>query len=150
MMNRCSRRGIDLGFVAVLMGGGGLLVAETATPAATGQLTFEKDIRPILKANCFQCHGEGEKLKGDLDVRLRHFIAKGGESGAALVPGKPEQSLLFKQVRDGEMPKGDKKLTKQQTELIRQWIAAGAKTARPEPKELGRSEERRVGKECRS
>ncbi|MBI3880432.1 MAG: PSD1 domain-containing protein [Verrucomicrobia bacterium] len=109
-----------------------------AQAALKSSLTYERDIRPILKANCFQCHGEGEKLKGDLDVRLRHLIAKGGEHGAAIVAGKPEKSLLFTQVRDGEMPKADKKLTKAEIETIRQWIASGAKTARPEPKELGK------------
>ena len=118
-----------------------VLLATVAANAATkspSALTYERDIRPILKANCFQCHGEGEKLKGELDVRLRHLIAKGGENGPALVAGKPEKSLLFTQVRDGEMPKSDKKLTKAEIETIRQWIASGAKTARPEPKELGK------------
>jgi len=123
---------------------GGALIAlplagfgATKSPL-TSAPTYERDIRPILKANCFQCHGEGEKLKGDLDLRLRHLIAKGGENGPALVAGKPDKSLLFTQVRDSEMPKGEKKLTKEQVELIRQWIATGAKTARPEPKELGK------------
>ncbi len=111
-------------------------MAFDASAASKSAITYEKDIRPILKANCFQCHGEGEKLKGDLDVRLRHLIAKGGENGPAIVEGKPEKSLLFTQLRDGEMPKGDKKLPKEQVELIRQWIASGAKTARPEPKAI--------------
>ncbi|PHX94851.1 MAG: hypothetical protein CK546_05615 [Pedosphaera sp.] len=102
-------------------------------PVASGPLTFEKDIRPILKANCFTCHGEGEKLKGGLDARLRHLLAKGGEHGAAIIPGKPEKSPLFTLVRDGEMPKSEKKLSKEQVEVIRQWIAGGAKVARTEP-----------------
>ena len=44
-------------------------------PVASGPLTFEKDIRPILKANCFHCHGEDGKTKGGLDARLRHLLA---------------------------------------------------------------------------
>jgi uncharacterized protein DUF1553/uncharacterized protein DUF1549/cytochrome c len=99
--------------------------------------TFEKDIRPILKAHCFECHGEGEKLKGGLDVRLRRLILKGGDDGPVIVPGKPEKSLLFKLVHSGEMPKREKKLTREQVALIKEWIAAGAKTARPEPNEPG-------------
>src|SRR2546428_4059612 len=99
---------------------------------------FEKDIRPILKSHCFECHGEGEKLKGGLDLRLRRLILKGGDDGTVIVPGKPGQSLLFKLVHSGEMPKRDKKLTREQVALIKQWIAAGAKTARPEPAELGK------------
>ncbi len=110
-------------------------------PAPPGPLTFEKDIRPILKANCFTCHGEEGKLKSGLDVRLRHLIVKGGEKGPAIVPGKPEQSRLFMFVRDGEMPKVETKLTKAQVELIRQWIAGGAKVARAEPATPGAADE---------
>src|SRR5438045_1679091 len=91
---------------------------------------FEKDIRPILKAHCFDCHGEGEKLRGGLDLRLRRLMLKGGEDGPVIVPGKPEKSLLFKMVHSGEMPKRDKKLTREEVALIKQWIAGGAKAAR--------------------
>ncbi|MBI3876545.1 MAG: DUF1549 domain-containing protein, partial [Verrucomicrobia bacterium] len=105
--------------------------------ASKGAPTYESDIRPILKANCFQCHGEGEKLKGGLDVRLRRLIAKGGESGPAIVPGKADKSQLFKMVNEGEMPKGKKKLAPEQIALIGKWIASGAKTEKPEPVELG-------------
>jgi len=111
-------------------------LAAAPSPAAKGTPTYEADIRPILKANCFQCHGEGEKLKGGLDLRLRKLIAKGGESGAAIVPGKPDKSLLFKQVASGEMPRAEKKLTPEQVALIGRWIAAGAKTEKPEPAQL--------------
>src|SRR6266498_1707909 len=100
--------------------------------------TFEKDIRPILKAHCFECHGEGEKLKGGLDLRLRRLLLRGGDDGPVIVPGQPDRSLLFKLVHSGEMPKRDKNLTREQVALIRQWIATGAKTARPEPAELAK------------
>src|SRR5205814_2075922 len=50
-----------------------------AEPAAR----FETDVWPILKAHCFQCHGEDEKPKGGLDLRLARLILAGGESGAA-------------------------------------------------------------------
>ena len=82
--------------------------------------TFEKDIRPILKAHCFDCHGEGEKLNGGLDLRLQRLMLKGGEDGPVIVPGKPDRSLLFKLVHSGEMPKRDKKLTREQVALIKQ------------------------------
>src|SRR6266542_5222522 len=101
-------------------------------------ITFEKHIRPILKANCFDCHGEGEKLKGDLDLRLRRLMVKGGESGPAIEPGHSEKSLLYQKVVEGEMPKREKKLTAQEIETIRRWIAAGAKTAHDEPVEPGK------------
>ena len=49
------------------------------------------------------------------------------------MPGRPEESLLWQRVESEEMPKGEKKLNAQQKETLRQWIAQGAKTARPEP-----------------
>ncbi len=126
----------------ILLAATSLTAATANKPAATGPLTFEKDIRPILKANCFHCHGEDGKTKGGLDARLRHLLAKGGEHGTAIVPGKPEKSSLFTMVRDGEMPKGEgKKLAKEQVEIIRQWIAGGAKVARAEPAKPGAADE---------
>src|SRR6266446_896638 len=114
------------------------LLFASAPVIAAAPPTFEKDIRPILKAHCFECHGEGEKLRGGLDLRLRRLILRGGDDGPVIVPGKPDRSLLFKLVHSGEMPKRDKKLTHEQVALIKEWIASGAKTARPEPAMLGR------------
>src|SRR6266516_4898941 len=116
---------------------GWLLLAFPPVLAAAPP-TFEKDIRPIFKVHCFECHGEGEKLKGGLDLRLRRLMLQGGDDGPVIVPGKPNRSPLFKLVHSGEMPKRDKKLTREQVALIQQWIATGAKTARPEPAELGK------------
>src|SRR5688572_31262615 len=98
--------------------------------------TFEKDIRPLLKAHCFDCHGEGEKLKGGVDLRLRRLMVSGGDNGPVLVPGKPEKSLLFTMVHSGEMPRREKKLSAEQIALIKKWIATGANVARPEPAEI--------------
>ena len=112
------------------------LIGTTSLFAAP-PLTFEKDIRPILKAHCFDCHGEGEKLKGGLDLRLRRLMLQGGDDGPVIVPGKPEKSALFKAIDSGEMPKREKKLTRDQVAQIKKWIDSGAKTARPEPDELG-------------
>jgi hypothetical protein len=97
-------------------------------------VTFEKHVRPILKAACFQCHGEEDKPKGKLDVRLPSLMTKGGKSGPAVVPGKPDESLLVERIEADEMPEGPKKLTREQKAVIRKWVAGGAKTARPEPK----------------
>ena len=51
-------------------------------------LTFEEDVRPILKAHCFHCHGEDGSTKGRLDVRLRRLLLKGGQHGPAIAPGQ--------------------------------------------------------------
>src|SRR5258705_13311804 len=103
----------------------GSLVFGSPSAFAAPSPTFEKDIRPILKAHCFDCHGEGEKLKGGLDLRLRRLMLKGGEDGPVVVPGKPEKSPLYKMVQSREMPRRDKKLSGNEIELIKQWIAAG-------------------------
>jgi hypothetical protein len=99
---------------------------------------FEKDVRQIFKTHCFSCHGEGDELEGGLDLRLRRLMVKGGESGPAITPGEPGKSLLLERLRDGEMPPDDKNpLTAAQIAVISRWIDTGAKTVRPEPKEIG-------------
>ena len=115
----------------------GLMVLATAANAdEPSKLTFERDIRPILKANCFRCHGgEGESEAG-LDLRLRRLMTTGGDSGEAIVPGQRGESLLFARIESGEMPPSDRKLTPEEIARIGQWIDAGAPTARPEPESL--------------
>src|SRR5262245_11649882 len=97
---RClmSRLACCLLIVPVLCANAVRAAEKPATPI------FEEQVRPILRAYCFDCHGEGEKLKADLDVRLNRLILKGGKSGPAVTPGKPESSLLYQRVRAAEMP----------------------------------------------
>ncbi len=117
---------IGLAFLVVTTGG------QAASPDS---ITYEQHVRPILKANCFQCHGEGAELQGKLDLRLRRLVLTGGESGAAVVPGDPEHSPLWSRVRDAEMPPAEveKKLTPAEGDILRRWIATGAKMLRDEP-----------------
>src|SRR4051812_49279830 len=88
------------------------IAARAADENSKGIDFFEKNIRPVLVAKCYQCHSASSKeLKGELRLDTKEGIRKGGESGAALVPGKPEESLLVKALRyeDGlEMPPKDK------------------------------------------
>lgn len=114
-----------------------LSLATLAQGAAEPSLTFEKHIRPILKAQCFHCHGEEGEMKGGLDVRLVRYMLKGGKEGPAVVPGKAVESHLLTMVKNGEMPKGKAKLKVEEIALIERWIVEGAKTARPEPEKLG-------------
>ena len=104
-------------------------------PAAA--LSFEKDARPIFKAFCFDCHGAEAEHKGGLDLRLRRLIAKGGETGPAIVPGDAAKSLLIEKLRAGEMPPSEKKVPPEQIAKIEAWIAAGAATLHDEPAEIG-------------
>jgi len=103
------------------------LAAATSTHGADAVLTFEKHVRPIVKAHCTHCHGEEEKPKGDVDLRLRRFMDK------LITPGDPARSKLVEVIRSGEMPEEGKPLTAEQLAVIEQWIAQGAKTAKAEP-----------------
>ncbi|MFO0889084.1 MAG: PSD1 and planctomycete cytochrome C domain-containing protein [Isosphaeraceae bacterium] len=113
-----------------------LALAPLRSSAADERLTFENDVRPILKAYCLDCHGGEAHPKGKLDLRLRRFAERGGESGPAVVPGKPQESYLLERLQAGEMPPGEKKVPAGQIAVIERWIAQGAPTLRPEPERL--------------
>ena len=108
---------------------------QTSVPSA---LTYERDVRPILKAMCFHCHGEEPELAGGLDVRLVRLLVAGGDSGAALKHGDVAASLVWQRIESDEMPEGSKKLAAKEKRIIRSWIEQGARTARTEP-ENGKS-----------
>src|SRR5689334_21875896 len=80
------------------------------TLRAEEPLTFERHVRPILRTHCFQCHGEEEKPKGHLDLRLVRLMKHGGDSGEAIVPGHHDESLLWERIEADEMPPVEKKL----------------------------------------
>ena len=94
---------------------------------------FEKEIRPLLAKNCYQCHSHGAKrIEAKLLLDSREAHLRGGDSGAAIVPGNADASLLIEAVRydSHEMPpKG--KLPNQDIEALVRWINMGA----PWPKE---------------
>jgi hypothetical protein len=94
---------------------------------------FAERLLPLLKEKCLACHGNDEKkLHGKLDLRTRAAMLQGGESGQpALVPGQPEKSLLYVSVtrRNEDLvmpPKENDRLSPEQVEWFRRWIAAGA------------------------
>ena len=95
--------------------------------------TFKRDIAPIFKAKCQKCHGFLVKQKG-LSLRSLKSIRKGGESGAVIVPGKPESSILVQQFslpakNPKRMPPATEKLqlTAAEKKLIARWVKAGAR-----------------------
>ena len=97
---------------------------------------FESKIRPVLATHCFECHGH--KDKGGLTLDSREAILQGGDSGPAIVLGKPQKSLLMTAVQhadpDLEMPP-KKKLPPEVIADLSQWIYDGA--VWPEGKALG-------------
>ncbi|RLT15208.1 MAG: DUF1553 domain-containing protein [Planctomycetota bacterium] len=97
------------------------------------ELSFEKDIKPILRAHCLDCHGGVEGKKGNLDLRLVRTMTSGGKQGPAINRGHADESLLVARIEDGEMPPKGAGVTPSELVKIKAWISAGAKTARPEP-----------------
>ena len=99
------------------------------TVAQTGAVT-DKDVRPILEKNCFQCHGENLKM-ANLDLRSRELILKGGNTGPALVPGHAAESLIYKRVTGQQTPKMPMApmpaLTESEVAILKNWIDQGAK-----------------------
>lgn len=87
---------------------------------------FETKVRPLLAEHCQSCHGQ-EKQKGNLRLDSLAGLATGGESGPAILPGKPEESLLIEAVRyeSLEMPPTEK-LTDAQIDILTRWVAMGA------------------------
>ena len=72
------------------------LVGLTAELSDAAKIEFfDSKIHPVLKAQCFKCHGAKEKLKGGFRITSRAGLLKGGESGAAIHLAKPEESLLL-------------------------------------------------------
>ncbi len=105
--------------------------SASASDAATESLEFfEKRIRPVLAEKCYKCHSaKSEKLKGGLLVDHRDHLLEGGETGAAIVPGQVEDSLLIESIRYGnvdlQMPPKEK-LSEEIVRDFEQWIADGA------------------------
>ncbi|MDX1947912.1 MAG: PSD1 and planctomycete cytochrome C domain-containing protein [Pirellulaceae bacterium] len=91
------------------------------------------EVRGIFAAKCLACHGnDPRELKGDYDLRSRASALRGGETGeAAIVPGQPEKSPLYRAItwKDDALqmpPKENDRLSAEQVELVRRWIAEGA------------------------
>jgi hypothetical protein len=93
-------------------------------------------VRPVLAENCFKCHGEA-KQKGGLRLDSRGAVLAGGDSGPAIEPGKPGESLLIEAIRHesiempptGKLPEGEIAALVQWVEIGAPW--PGASSARP-------------------
>lgn len=86
---------------------------------------FRRNIMPILRENCFRCHGE--KNQGGLKLDTLRAALEAGDSGIpAIVPGDPKASHLISRIRAGDMPPTDDGLDNDQIELLEQWIMKGA------------------------
>ena len=100
---------------------------------------FKDEILPVLEKSCTKCHGAQQKM-GGLDLSTFTGVMKGGASGPAIAPGKPERSLLWVMIASDKMPVGGA-LTAAQKQLIRTYIEQGRFPA-------GESDAERAAKEA--
>ena len=110
---------------------------ETPRSDEAGREFFEKNIRPVLVERCYKCHSsKSEKIKGGLLLDSRGGVLKGGDTGPAIIPGKPEKSLLIKAIRytdpDLQMPP-KQQLSPEQIQNFVMWVKMGAPDTRNEP-----------------
>lgn len=102
-------------------------------PAVGADVSYSRDIQPLLAENCFQCHGpDAAAREAELRLDVRDSAIAERDDAAAIVPGDADASTLIQRVSSGDadlrMPPADtgKRLTAEQIGLLRQWIAAGA------------------------
>jgi mono/diheme cytochrome c family protein len=112
------------------------LPARPAVPApsADQQQFFRKEVLPILKASCFSCHGGEKKIRGGLRLTTRAGLMEGGDNGPAIVPERPQESLLLRAINYDEPrmpPRG--KLPQAQIEVLTRWVRMGAPYAEEAP-----------------
>lgn len=104
------------------------VVADEGVQPTPEQLQFVRTkVVPLLQARCFECHEGSKNLKGGLGLNGRKSILTGGDSGPAIVPGNPDESLLMQAVRyEGfEMPPRSK-MPDAEIAIFEKWIAEGA------------------------
>ena len=114
-----------------------VLCAVSSLPAAvitSGSVDFQRQVRPILSDNCFLCHGPDKGTRmADLRLDIQEGALAARKNGQAIVPGKPDESLLVKRIYSDNpafrMPPvfSHKTLTQEQKDTLRRWIEQGAK-----------------------
>jgi len=110
------------------------VAASLGTEPLPAQVEFNRDIRPILSDTCFHCHGPDKaKRKADLRLDIEADAKARIDDHFAILPGDPAKSELIRRITtnddDDRMPPADsgRQLTPQQIEMLRRWIAQGAK-----------------------
>lgn len=113
-----------------------ILAVVSASPAAA-EVSFSREIAPILQKRCAGCHGERVNLGGYRAHTFRNLMRTGASGKAPLVAGKPDTSRLFQLLitksETARMPKKDDPLAPEQISLFRRWIAEGARFDASDP-----------------
>src|SRR5580658_894971 len=104
-----------------------LLPTFMALAQTPGKISFQKDVAPLLAEKCSGCHGGSMKMNG-LALDTRADALRGGKRGPALVPGKPEESLLYRKIAGLDQPQRPfgGRLSDGEIAVVREWIDQGA------------------------
>src|SRR5438105_3763945 len=102
----------------------GITVVALALPAAAQRdPLFKTEILPVLEKNCVKCHNPQQKM-AKLDLSTFTGMMEGSSSGPVIAPGKPERSLMWKLIENGQMPQGGK-MTVAEKQLMKSYIQYG-------------------------
>ena len=140
---REAKLAMALAIVILLMAAGATVAADQ--PAAGDAEYFSRQILPILKSRCYECHSHDTgKIQGGLTVDSRDGLLQGGDSGPAVVPKNAAQSLLVTAIRYDDtslqMPP-DGKLPDAEIATLESWISRGAYDPRIAAAGVGRTDE---------
>jgi len=106
-----------------------LLVVSAVAAEPQGARFYAEKVHPILEANCFECHGGKEKIRGGLRITSKEGLSRGGDLGPTIDDTHPEKSLLLRMISyeddDHQMPP-KAKLSPGDIEVLRQWTLMGA------------------------
>ena len=121
---------MGIGGVSSLLAAAWLVLLGAAVAGEAERVDFAAQVAPLLSERCLTCHNPSQP-EGGLDLSTVKSATKGGDSGPAVVPGRPEESALLDRITpaaDGtaDMPKKGPPLAAAQVDLIRRWIAEGA------------------------
>src|SRR5215469_6710567 len=112
---------------------GAFLAGISLMQGVPGTVDFQREVRPILSENCFQCHGPDKSTRMvDLRLDTREGLSSKRAAGVVAVPGDPKSSLLYQRITHEKvamrMPPAyaHKTLTEQQKATLRRWIEQGA------------------------
>lgn len=100
----------------------------TAAPAqstAGGEVSFARDVMPVLQNKCINCHG-GQRTAEGLDMKTYEALMAGSKNGSVITPGDASRSSFVTLSAEGKMPKRGPKLTDEEIRLLTDWVNAGA------------------------
>lgn len=107
--------------------------------ASAAEVSFQREVWPIFKSHCIGCHS-AQKTKGQLRLDDVASLLKGGKTGPLFVAGRPEDSLLIDEITgdEPEMPQKEAPLSRAKVNLLREWVAQGAKIDGPPKSDVPR------------